>query len=185
MVFLKRYLNEAKPFEWIFGNLFISSISDDSMSTVNTSSFHSLAEEGNFSLNLGGPTSGHPNGGGSSMVSNGRLAMDASSSSQHHHHHHSNGDTTNFYSVLADRPTTTTDEDDDGSELVIATSTPIRRRDIINANIEEEDFNNRSPIKSMTQLWIYFLYNYIICCNAQYYLHLNSICLENGCLLCI
>ena len=124
---------------------------NESMSTVNTSSFHSLAEEGNFSSNLGGGASGHPSGGANSLLSNGRLPMEASSSSQHHHHH-SNGDTTNFYSVLGDRPTTTTDEDDDGSELVIATSTPIRRRDIINANIEEEDFNNRSPIKSMTQL---------------------------------
>ena len=106
------------------------------MSTVNTSSFHSLAEEGNFhSTNIGG-ASGHPSG--ISFVSNGRIPEGSS---------HIGGDTTNFYSVLAERPPTT----DDDSELVVATSTPIRRRDIINAN-DEDDFNNRSPIKSMTQL---------------------------------
>jgi hypothetical protein len=103
------------------------------MSTVNTSSFHSLAEEGNFNSNIG--ASGHPSG--SSIVSNGRIPEESSHV----------GDTTNFYSVLAERPETT----DDDSELVVATSTPIRRRDIINAN-DEDDFNNRSPIKSMTQL---------------------------------
>ena len=105
------------------------------MSTVNTSSFHSLAEEGNFHSNIG--ASGHPSG--SSIVSNGRIPEGSS---------HIGGDTTNFYSVLAERPPTTTDDE---SELVVATSTPIRRRDIINAN-DEDDFNNRSPIKSMTQL---------------------------------
>ena len=103
------------------------------MSTVNTSSFHSLAEEGHFSSNIG--ASGHPSG--SSIMSNGRIPEGSSHV----------GDTTNFYSVLAERPPTT----DDDSELVVATSTPIRRRDIINAN-DEDEFNNRSPIKSMTQL---------------------------------
>merc|ERR1712109_414939 len=77
---------------------------NDSMSTVNTSSFHSLAEEGNFSLNHGGATSGHPSGGSSSILSNGRVPIESFSSSHLHSHHHSNGDTTNFYSVLADRP---------------------------------------------------------------------------------
>ena len=75
------------------------------MSTVNTSSFHSLAEEGNFHSNIG--ASGHPSG--SSFVSNGRIPEGSS---------HIGGDTTNFYSVLADRPTTTTDEEkDDDQEL--------------------------------------------------------------------
>ena len=105
-------------------------VSDESMSTVNTSSFHSLAEEANFNSNIA--ASGHPSG--SSIVSNGRLPEGSSV-----------GDASNYYSVLAERPSTT----DDDSELVVATSTPIRRRDIINAT--EDDFN-RSPIKSMTQL---------------------------------
>ena len=101
------------------------------MSTVNTSSFHSLAEDANFNSNVS--ASGHPSG--SSVVSNGRLPEGSSV-----------GDASNYYSVLAEGPLTTTDDD---SELVVATSTPIRRRDIINAR--EDDFN-RSPIKSMTQL---------------------------------
>merc|ERR1712223_218056 len=53
---------------------------NESMSTVNTSSFHSLAEEGNFSSNLAGGASGHPSGGANSLLSNGRLPMEASSS---------------------------------------------------------------------------------------------------------
>ena len=100
------------------------------MSTVNTSSFHSLADEGNFNSILA--ASGHPSG--SSMAFSGRIPETSNG-----------GDASNYYSVLGERPLTTDDE----SELVVATSTPIRRRDIINAN--EDDFN-RSPIKSMTQL---------------------------------
>ena len=107
-------------------------LSDDSMSTVNTSSFHSLAEEGHFHSNIG--ASGHP--GGSSILSNGMIPESSNGA----------GDASNYYSVLGERPSTT----DDDSELVVATSTPIRRRDIINAN--DDNFNNRSPIKSMTQL---------------------------------
>ena len=120
------------------------------MSTVNTSSFHSLAEEGNFNSNAA-VSSNNANHSHSNLTSNsGRLPNGTSSLATI-----GGGDATNYYSVLTDRPSTTTDEDD-SSELVVATSTPIRRRDIINATDAAahdvmEDFN-RSPIKSMTQL---------------------------------